>query len=57
LGNKMTTVAQARHYTHMRHNHNKGEVGSGSDMALVLLAELVSEASCSSHLTIDKHQW
>jgi hypothetical protein len=37
---------------HMRYEHKEGEVGSGSDAALVPLAELISKANCSSHLTI-----
>jgi hypothetical protein len=52
LGDKITTVSRAGRRAHMRHEHKEGEAGSGSDAALVPLAELVSEASHSSHLTI-----
>jgi hypothetical protein len=52
LSDKITTLAQARCHTYNQYKHNKGEAGSGLDMALVLLVELVSKASCSSHLTM-----
>jgi hypothetical protein len=52
LSDKIMTVAWAGHHTHSWDEYKEGEVGSGLDVALVPLAELISKASHSSHLTL-----